>query len=359
VRGVEALEGRWLLTVGVATFEGDVVFSPTSRLEIELAGTQPGTLYDVVNVQGRVTLGGTLQVVLLGGFVPHAGDSFRVLNFGSRSEDFSTYLGLSLPNGLQLRPVFTDASLTLTALPPAQVVGRHVFYNNSAFDGHDPAAGTADDAAVAPDKQALLPGQAASFSNVTGYTGGINGVMVDVLNLGGVASAEDFLLRSGDGTAAGWAAAPAPASVTVRGGAGANGSDRVTLTWPDGAVRNRWLEVTFRPTLRNGLPAADVFSFGNLVGETGNAPGALRVDAADVVATRAALPAAGVTLSSPFDHDRDGRVNARDLAAVRANFGRSLASPAAAAPLSARSGVTRDRPASRAAWDTTLLADTQ
>jgi hypothetical protein len=100
-----------------------------------------------------------------------------------------------------------------------------------------------------------------------------------------------------------------------------------------------------------------VFSFGNLVGETGDGGAPLRVDAADVVATRAALPAAGVGIDSPFDHDRDGRVNARDLAAVRANFGRSLAPPPVAVPSSMRSGVTRDRPTSRPPWDATLLGD--
>src|SRR5687768_14015394 len=47
--------------------------------------------------------------------------------------------------------------------PAATVVGRWVFYNNSAFDGNDPAANAADDAAVAPDKVAALPGGATSF----------------------------------------------------------------------------------------------------------------------------------------------------------------------------------------------------
>ena len=54
-------------------------------------------------------------------------------------------------------------------------MGRHVFYNNSAFDGNDPRANADDDLAVAPDKQALLPGQTATFVNYTSYGGGING----------------------------------------------------------------------------------------------------------------------------------------------------------------------------------------
>ncbi|HZN68098.1 MAG TPA: hypothetical protein VFB66_22625, partial [Tepidisphaeraceae bacterium] len=41
--------------------------------------------------------------------------------------------------------------------PVATVAGRHVFYNNSAYDGGSPAADARDDGAVAPDKRALLP----------------------------------------------------------------------------------------------------------------------------------------------------------------------------------------------------------
>lgn len=69
-------------------------------------------------------------------------------------------------------------------LSAAQVVGRDVFYNNSYFDGRNPAADTSDDNAIATDKQALLPGQTASFTNYTSYSKGINGVMVDIAGLG-------------------------------------------------------------------------------------------------------------------------------------------------------------------------------
>jgi len=129
--------------------------------------------------------------------------------------------------------------------------------------------------------------------------------------------------------------------VTVRRGAGAGGSDRVTIVWDDydprsaaanRAVANGWLEVTVRPTARTGLSAPYVFRLGNLVGETGAAPatdgvGAQRtVTSADYAATRAAQrrPAGS---ASRFDFNRDGRVNATDLALVRANVGRTLAAP--------------------------------
>src|SRR3954447_10044459 len=111
----------------------------------------------------------------------------------------------------------------LTALPftaESAVVGRSVFYNNSIFDGNNPQANAADDGAIAPDKQALLPGAKASFANYTSYSGGINGVMVDIATLAGPLTAGDFGFRVGNNSdPRSWAVAPAPASISVRPGA--------------------------------------------------------------------------------------------------------------------------------------------
>jgi hypothetical protein len=178
-----------------------------------------------------------------------------------------------------------DAAASWEALPPspgtvefatvaAQVAGRWVFYNNSAFDGHDPLAGVSDDAAIAVDKQALLPGQTASFVNYTSYSGGINGIMVDIeslANAAGLDKATDFQFKVGNGNdPAGWASAPLPSSLTVRPGMGENGSYRVTLIWAGGAIENQWLQVAVLATPNTGLSQPDVFYFGNAVGEAGN-----------------------------------------------------------------------------------------
>jgi len=212
------------------------------------------------------------------------------------------------------------------------VAGRHVFYNNSALDGNNPGQNAADDAAVAADKRALLPGQAASFANVVGSAAGINGVMLDLARVGSTYTprASDFAFFASDASSpGGWRTLPAPAAMTFRRGAGDNGSDRVTFTWPDGTVRNAWLRVVVSPT-NTRLAAQDVFSFGNLVGETGDAARPLRVTALDLLAARRAGAAAGPA-NGTFDFNHDGRVNALDLAAVRLNLGRGLASPPPAA----------------------------
>jgi hypothetical protein len=185
--------------------------------------------------------------------------------------------------------------------------------------------------------------------------------MIDVRQLpaGAVLSADDFEFRRGPGdSAATWVDAPAPSQITVRRGAGGGGSDRVTLVWPDAgtapnaAVANAWLHVTLKATPDTGLSRPDVFFFGNLVGET-NLAVSYKVDAADVASVRGMLHKPQLYGPTPWiDFDKDGRVDARDVAIVRANFGRTLAPftapPAPGAPASAvlsadRATLTRRR----------------
>ena len=215
--------------------------------------------------------------------------------------------------------------------PPASVVGRYAFYNGSSLDARDRAANGADDAAIATDKHALLPGQSATFANVTSYDRGLNGVIIDVAGL-----PPGQALAPGDFDFGGDAAGP-PASVSVRRGAGVDGSDRVTLVWSDYnpltlpatmAVGNGWLRVTVKANAHTGLATPDVFSFGNLIGETGDGGGASgwRVSALDLgrvkrdLNTRAAI-------DSVSDFNRDGSVNALDLGILKRAINRALAAP--------------------------------
>jgi len=203
----------------------------------------------------------------------------------------------------------------------AAVVGRHVFYNNSAFDGNDPAPGSPDDSAIAADKTALRPGGTASFDNYTSFSLGINGVMVDVASSAATPTAADFLFRVGnDGDPAGWETVSTPVTLAVREGAGVDGSDRVTLTWPDHNIRRQWLQVTVLAE-RLGLAADDVFYFGNAVGEAGNSASNTRVTTTDLLLARNnprnfLNPA---TIDTDFDYSRDKRVNATDVLLARNN----------------------------------------
>jgi hypothetical protein len=174
-------------------------------------------------------------------------------------------------NSLGAQSAVTTASKQVYAT----IVARQVFYNNSGFDGSNgTAASPKDDAAIATDKQVLIGGQNQSptFANITSYSRGINGVMVDILGLPGTPSAADFNFAVGT-LGSGFVTAPAPTSVTVRRGAGTLESDRVTIIWPDGAIKNQWLRTQILSSEATGLPpnaGSQQFFVGNLVGETGD-----------------------------------------------------------------------------------------
>jgi hypothetical protein len=203
-----------------------------------------------------------------------------------------------------------------------RVINRQLFYNNSVFDGNNPAATTEDNQAIAFDKVALLPGQTGAFPNYTSYVKGINGLAIDFAHDVSTITSADFNFRVGNSADFGtWTAAPSPASLVYLHGLGVGGSNRILLTWSDGAITNTWLEIEVMTTTASGLAASDVFWFGNAIGDTGNSPGNTVVDTADRAAVinnprSSANPAA---INNLHDFNRDGLVNARDAAIVRDN----------------------------------------
>ena len=111
-------------------------------------------------------------------------------------------------------------------------------------------------------------------------------------------------------------------------------------------MRNTWLRVSLLANDHTGLAAPDVFYFGNLVGDTGDAAGATMatVSAADFSRTRARIIVPAPP-DSPFDFNHDRRVDASDLAAVRGNFFQSLrliTAPAAPTVSGAQVAMTTD-----------------
>jgi hypothetical protein len=76
---------------GCLSFGGNVTFSPTANLLIEIGGTVPCTEYDQVHVTGTLTIdGATLEVTLIDGFVPAWGDRFDGLDWGTLVGSFAT-----------------------------------------------------------------------------------------------------------------------------------------------------------------------------------------------------------------------------------------------------------------------------
>jgi filamentous hemagglutinin family protein len=75
---------------GDLTIFGDYTQSSAGVLTIEVAGTNPGTEYDVLNVNGNATLGGTLNIVPVNGYTPPPQQNYNVVTYNSHSGDFNS-----------------------------------------------------------------------------------------------------------------------------------------------------------------------------------------------------------------------------------------------------------------------------
>ncbi len=97
---------------GTLTIEGNYTQTATGVLLIQIGGPNQ---YGQLVVTGTATLGGTLDVSLLGWYVPAAGTSFQILSSAQSSGDFTTELGLTLPHHRTLTLVQEEGVVTLTA----------------------------------------------------------------------------------------------------------------------------------------------------------------------------------------------------------------------------------------------------
>ncbi|MEX0676768.1 MAG: RHS repeat-associated core domain-containing protein [Pirellulales bacterium] len=172
----------------------------------------------------------------------------------------------------------------------ASVTGRHLFYNDSKYDGYTPgiappASGANNDDVDAIDtsKSAYLPGAGSTINPVSmsSFNRGINGVFVDITGTHGPFSLADFqFAMSGkqpgiNNTPSTWASAPAPSAFTVLTNVPAAGTDRVEFIWDNNAIENRYLEVTVEGNdaggglnQNTGLAASSYFYYGNRIGTT-------------------------------------------------------------------------------------------
>jgi hypothetical protein len=323
---------------GSVTIAGNYTQNATASLTIELGGSAPGTQYDQLVVQGTVALAGNLNLSRT--YTPSDNEVFVLIDNDGADPISGTFTGLAegamrIVSGVPFQVSYTGGDgndVTLTRLPNV-VLGRRIFYNQSAFDGQNPAASSSDDSAIATDKSAYRPGSGtASFANITSFTRGINGVMIDLASPHGTITAADFSLKIGNNNSPStWSPAPAPLSVTVRSGAGTSGSDRIELVWSSGAIANTWLQVQLNGNdaagsfnTNTGMPASDVFFFGNRVGDTGSGTATLAVTSAlDELAARGNA-GSGATVTNLFDFDRSGFVTAVDFVAARTNLGTLL-----------------------------------
>jgi hypothetical protein len=118
---------------GLGIDSGDVNFGAGNVFTVDIGGTTPCTAdcatnealknssFDKYVVAGHLGLGGTLKLSSWLGFVPQAGQSFDLLDWGSASGSFDSIdaSGLLLPAGLGLDTtrLALDGSISVVAVP--------------------------------------------------------------------------------------------------------------------------------------------------------------------------------------------------------------------------------------------------
>jgi hypothetical protein len=278
---------------------------------------------------------GTSKNVVMGTIGPNANFN-NVFYFGVTDTDpFNrvTLLSSNLGDGVLL----DNITVGTVAPEPSTVAGRFLFYNQSGtatrYDGNNLAINSLDDNAIATDKTAYTweSTVAATFANVSSYTKGINGIMVDISGPHGTITTSDFIFRVGNNNSPGTWATIGATSVSVRAGAGTGGSDRVEIIWTSGAATKQWLEVITLANANTGLPQlagypvgqGDAFFFGNALGDSGLGDTAINatVNATDENGARnnPATLAANIPITNIYDYDRNAQVNANDQNTARNN----------------------------------------
>jgi polygalacturonase len=229
-------------------------------------------------------------------------------------------------NGALATAVFVKESLI------ASVANENLFYyGSSEFDNSATTPSSADQNAIATDKSALVSGSTAttaSFSNISSYSDGLNGILIDFANLstsGVTFSASDFAFKVGNNSnSSTWSTAPAPTAVATW--TGNDGDTFADIVWANNAIQEEWLQVTVLADANTHLVNNVVFYFGNEIGATGastattgNGP-VLRVTSADVVNTENnASLLQTVPITNIYDFNRDGKVTSTDVVLCQNN----------------------------------------
>jgi hypothetical protein len=116
------------------SFAGGATLGGGTSLVMELGGTTAGSSYDRIQVAGELSIGGMLAVSLIGGFVPGAGNTFDLLDWGILSGTFSSLQLPALPStyAWDTTQLYTSGVLS--------VVGVGIpgdYNNNGVVDGAD------------------------------------------------------------------------------------------------------------------------------------------------------------------------------------------------------------------------------
>jgi hypothetical protein len=142
--------GDGIKKIGDLNITGTFAESGAGFLNIDLDGTTPNTKYDVLNVSGAASLGGTLNVDTLTGFTLAVGDSFDILNYASETGTFTTLNLPALSGGDTWNVSYNATDLVIAVEGPALSKGTvtaspahrvsRAFGDSSTASTHEPTA---------------------------------------------------------------------------------------------------------------------------------------------------------------------------------------------------------------------------
>jgi hypothetical protein len=104
-----------LLDLRVGTHSTLSVYHQTGsgRLEIDVAGSEPGLSHDQLQVTGRAVLGGTLQIATTPAYDPPLGTQLTILTAQKIEGEFAEVLGHGLPGGKRFETEYSLTDVTL------------------------------------------------------------------------------------------------------------------------------------------------------------------------------------------------------------------------------------------------------
>ncbi len=198
--------------------DGDYTQASTGVLDIGVASSSQ---YGQLLVSGTAALGGALNVSLLNGFLPQAGDAYEVVTYSQLTGAFDTITGLGpFSNAGYLTPVYNSTNLTLQASAHVSVYWTGDAGDN---DWDDPANWSYVDPLVNNVPESVLPGAGnvvvvdLSYQTITIQSGDSESAASLETTAGDTLSITGGSLTAGDVTSSGDLTLGAGGTLTVAG----------------------------------------------------------------------------------------------------------------------------------------------
>ena len=104
-----------ITTTGKLGITGAYTQTAAGALDANIAGANAGQ-FNVLNVTGTATLGGTLNIGLLNNFVPLIGAEFEILTAKHVSGTFATVNGIKINSSEHFTVTYNSGNVTLTVV---------------------------------------------------------------------------------------------------------------------------------------------------------------------------------------------------------------------------------------------------